>query len=80
MALKEFSDHAGTQTLSLQDNYRSTPQVLVSAETMLAPGLPGDDSAWLKPLRPSGASVEVSYLNPATNQTGSALCWTCCPV
>ena len=51
---------AGAQTLTLQDNYRSTPEVLVSAEGMLADGLPGDDRAWLNPLRPSGASVEVS--------------------
>ncbi len=51
---------ADAQTLTLQDNYRSTPEVLVSAESMLADGLPVDDSAWLNPLRPSGASVEVS--------------------
>jgi len=50
---------AGPQTLTLQDNYRSTPQVLASAEEMLAQGQKRSDSASLNPLRPAGAFVEV---------------------
>lgn len=47
---------AGAGQLTLRDNYRSTPEVLLGAEAVLQNS---GVVSWLRPVCASGASVEV---------------------
>ena len=63
--------HPGTTSVSLVRNYRSTPQVLDVANTVIGAGRPGSSAVRLQPTK--GAGVEVGFVEQPDEVSEAAM-------